>query len=137
MLGSITGRILLIRPLKTRSGYAARWISAVFPDVNLGHIVLPHVADNPNVRQVGNGERVRRRQRLNSGLIRDFLIRNGPRRGGYNFDDTRRMVGVDPEEFELFLRGLFGQLRCCLRRSGLFPERSSESPRARIACWRG
>ena len=32
----------------------------IFADMHLRHVVLPHIADNPDVRQVGNRERVRR-----------------------------------------------------------------------------
>ena len=75
------GRMLLIRAFQNPVRIGGQMNVRIFAEMHLRHIVLPHVADDPDVRQVGNGERVRRRQRLHAGLIGDLLVGDDSRTG--------------------------------------------------------
>ena len=71
-------------------------MSAYSPMMHLRHVVLPHIADDPDVRQVGNGERVGRRQAWTpdwSVICWSVIV---PDTGANTCDDARGMSGSAP-----------------------------------------
>ncbi len=74
--------------------------------MNLRHVVLEYVADNPDMRYVGNRERVGRGECLHTRGVRDLLIGDHSGNRCENFDDARRLVGIGAKEPEMLCCGL-------------------------------
>src|SRR5580658_2931052 len=81
---------------------------------HVGEIILINVAENPYVGQIGNRERVRRRQTLHSRCIGDFLVRDYAGDGCDDIDDSARMIGIIAEEPKMFRGGFERGLRIIL-----------------------
>ena len=76
----------------------------VLAKMDLRHVVFPYIANDPDLREVRNGERVRRRQRLDTRLVGDLLVGNGSRYRSEDVHDAGRMIRVDSQQLKLFLR---------------------------------
>ena len=61
IFGSRIEPMLLILPLKTLSGKSVQLDIGGFAQTHVGHVVFVDVANNPDVGQIRNSERVRRR----------------------------------------------------------------------------
>ena len=57
MLGSRIGRMLSIRPFKTLPGIGVQMDVRVLADVHGVEIILVNVTDDPDIGEIGNGER--------------------------------------------------------------------------------
>ena len=82
----------------------------VFAEVNLRHIVLEHVADDPHVGHVGDRERIRRGESLHARGVGNLLVRDYPGNRSVHFDDSGGMVRIRSEKVEMLLRRIENDL---------------------------
>ncbi len=83
----------------------------ILAETNKGEVVLVHVAQNPDVGEVGDGERIRGSQALRTGGSSYLLV--GDHAGGWSadVDNRRRVMGVCPKDMQVIQRGFNGDLR--------------------------
>ena len=104
------------------------------PDV--GQVVLVHVADNPDGRQIGNRERVRSIEGLHGCGVGDLLIGNHSRDGREDIHHARAAC-QDRCRAAADARPWFpGRLWPCLRCPAPLADRSARWRRARTDPWR-
>ena len=98
-------------PLQNPARISDQMDVRVLADMHLRHVVLIHVANDPDVRDVGNRKGIRWRQGLHARGIRDLLIGDYSGNRGRHIDDSRGMVRVRAEKTEMLGRGLKIDLR--------------------------
>ena len=85
--------MLLILPLNTLSGIGVEADVRVVAEADEGKVVLVYVAHDPDVVEVGDGEKVRRVvERLHAGAGCHVLLDDDARYGGVDIDDPVRVV---------------------------------------------
>ena len=120
ILGSRMAPILLMRPLRTHVRVSVQADVGVLADVHESQIVLVHVAEHPDVRQVGDGEGVGRCQALRAGGGSHLLVCDHTGDGRHNVDDRRGMILVRPEHAKMFDGGFHGDVGLLLGVLGHF-----------------
>lgn len=63
-------------------------------------VILIDVAEDPNIREIGNGEGVAAGEGLDPGSIRDLLIGDNSGNRGLDVHNRPRVILVDPEDME-------------------------------------
>ena len=74
----------------------------IIAEMNLRESILVHVADDPNMRQVRNGERVRAGQALHARRVCHLLVGDHTRHRGMDVDQSGGMVLVHAEQPQVF-----------------------------------
>ena len=104
------GPILPIRPLQNLVRVGIQMNVRVFAEADKGKVVLVNVAQNPDVREVGDRERIRRRQTLRPGGGSHLLVGDDAGGGGADIDNRRRMMDVCAQDAKVIQRGFNGDL---------------------------
>src|SRR5215472_19348214 len=76
----------------------------VLVQTNLRKVVLVDIADDPDVRQIGNCKWVRHRQRLHTGRAGDLLVCNQSRHGCDNIDNSGGVVQIGSQHSQVLGR---------------------------------
>ena len=95
--------MLLIVPVKHLVGVGIQANLGLFAQVYIGQIVLKHIAQNPDIAQVGNGEGIRRSQALHACCVRYLLVGDHSRDRRADVDDVAGMIQVRIAEHAKFL----------------------------------
>ena len=95
--------MLLILPWKIWSGIGVQADFGGVTQAHVGQIVFVHVADDPDLGQVRNRERVRA-QRLHARGIRDLLVGDHSRDRRVDVHDAVWLIGVVAEQPEMLCR---------------------------------
>ena len=86
-------------------------------DMHRIEIVFVNVADDPDIRKIGDSEWIRGSQSLDARRVRNLLISDYARDRGHYVDNSRGMVLVDAEKSQLLVDGIQIGLRILLRSS--------------------
>ena len=82
----------------------------VLAETNKREVVLVNVAQNPDMGEVGDRERIRRSQALRPGGGRHLLVGDDSRGGSADFNNRRRVMEVCPQDLKMIQRGFNGDL---------------------------
>ena len=92
----------------------------VLAQAHVFQIVLIDIADDPDVRQIGNRKRVGGREALHARCRRHLLIGDHSGNGRKNIDDRGRMIFVGAQHPQVFFRGFHCHFGFLFRIDGHF-----------------
>ena len=98
--------MLSMRPLRSLIGIGVQADVGGLADVHGIEIVFVNVADDPDIRKIGDGEGIGAGQALHAGCVGDLLVGNDAGDGGDDVDDAGGMVFIDAEKLQLLGCGI-------------------------------
>ena len=98
-------RDVILEPVVSEKSYGLMDVGVytfiVHPDANRVEIIFVDIADDPDIRKIGDSEGIRRSQSLNACRVRNLLIGDHARDGREDVNNARRMVLVHAQYSKL------------------------------------
>src|ERR1039458_8591348 len=96
--GIENGKYVVDAAFQNLVGISVQMDIGILADVYGVEIVFVNIADDPDIRQIGDGERIGAGQALHTGCVGDLLVGDHSGGRGDDVDDSRRVVFIDAEK---------------------------------------